>query len=148
MLLERRILLPWVLSAVVMYGLSYVWHGIALTDLSELKVPLALYLTLSGVVYLLIGLGITVAVHQCIRHEWISLRSGFPLMSIGVGAIIGFVVYLLVLTLGMSFASGQLRHILVDVLWQMFEQGLGGLMVGLGIIYDIHRSFLETERAK
>lgn len=147
-MLQRRILLPWVLSSVVMYALSYVWHGLALTDLSELKIPLPAYLALSAVAYLLIGLGITVAVHQAIQHSWISLKSGFPMMSILVGAIIGFIVYLLVLTLGMSFASGQLRHVVIDVLWQMFEQGLGGLMVGLGIIYDMHRSFLEAERAK
>jgi TRAP-type mannitol/chloroaromatic compound transport system permease small subunit len=65
-----------------------------------------------------------------------------------VGAVVGFMVYLLVFTLGMSFASHALRHVVVDVLWQMFEQAIGGLLVSLGIIYDMHRSFLEAERAK
>jgi hypothetical protein len=37
-------------------------------------------------------------------------------------------------------------HIAVDILWQMVEQGIGGLMVSLGIIYDMHKSFLESER--
>jgi hypothetical protein len=148
MLLKRRILLPWLLSAVVMYGLSYLWHGIALTDLDDLKMPMALYLVLSAVAYLITGGGITAAVHQSIVHEWISLKAGFPFMSALVGAVIGFIVYLLVLTLGMSFADHGLRHIVVDVLWQMLEQALGGLVVSLGIIYDMHRSFLEAERAK
>jgi hypothetical protein len=148
MLLKRRILLPWLLSSAAMYGLSYLWHGIALTDLSELKVPMALYLALSGVVYLLIGAGITAAVHWSIVHEWISLKTGFPFWSALVGAVVGFMVYLLVFTLGMSFASHALRHVVVDVLWQMFEQAIGGLLVSLGIIYDMHRSFLEAERAK
>jgi len=147
MLWRRRILLPWLLSAVVMYGLSFAWHGLALTDLQELRIPLALYLCLSGVVYLLIGLGLTVAVHQCVAHEWISLRKAFPLMSMLLGAAIGFVVYLVVFILGMSFASKGFVHIVVDILWQMLEQGLGGLMVSLGLIYDMHRHFLESERA-
>lgn len=147
-MLQRRILLPWLLSAVLMYGLSYVWHGLALTDLSELRIPLPAYLGFSAVAYLLIGLGITVAVHQAIAHGWISLKSAFPFMSILVGAIVGFIVYLLVFTLGLSFADRQLYHLVIDVLWQMFEQGIGGLMVGVGIIYDMHRSFLEGERAK
>jgi hypothetical protein len=144
---RRRIILPWLLSAVVMYGLSYLWHGLALTDLQELKIPLALYLVLSGLVYLIIGLGLTVAVHQCVMHEWISLKRAFPLMSSLLGAAIGFVVYMLVFILGMSFAGHQMLHIVVDILWQMVEQGVGGLMVSLGIIYDMHRTFLEAERA-
>jgi hypothetical protein len=37
-------------------------------------------------------------------------------------------------------------HVLVDVLWQMVEQGIGGLAVSLGIIYDLHQRFLEQER--
>jgi uncharacterized membrane protein YccC len=130
-----------------MYGLSYLWHGLALTDLQELKIPLALYLVLSGLVYLIIGLGLTVAVHQCVMHEWISLKRAFPLMSSLLGAAIGFVVYMLVFILGMSFAGHQMLHIVVDILWQMVEQGVGGLMVSLGIIYDMHRTFLEAERA-
>lgn len=146
MLGRRRILLPWLLSAFVMYGLSYLWHGIVLTDLDEIHIPVTLYLILSGLVYVIIGIGMTVAVHQAIIHEWISLKRGFPLMAMLLGAAIGFVVYLLVFILGVSFAKHGLEHVVVDVLWQMVEQALGGLMVSLGIIYDLHRSFLEAEK--
>jgi hypothetical protein len=139
-------MVPWLLAAVVMYALSFVWHGIALTDLQELRIPIALYLCLSGLVYLLIALGIKMAVHHCIIHEWISLKRAFPLMSMAIGAVVGFVVYLIVFILGMSFASRDVVHIAVDILWQMVEQGMGGLMVSLGIIYDMHKSFLESER--
>lgn len=129
-----------------MYVISYVWHGVVLTDLDEIHVPVALYLILAGLAYLIIGLGMTVAVHQAILHEWISLKRGFPLMSMLLGAAIGFVVYLLVFIFGVSFAKHGLEHVLVDILWQMLEQALGGLMVSLGIIYDLHRNFLEAEK--
>lgn len=148
MLIGRRaFLLPWLLASVVMYALSYLWHGIALTDLKELKIPLGLYLALSALVYLLIGFGLKLAVHHAIVQEWISLKRAFPLASMGIGAAIGFVVYLIVFILGMSFASRDAMHIAVDILWQMVEQGVGGLMVSLGVIYDMHRSFMESERA-
>lgn len=144
---KRAFMVPWLLSALVMYALSYIWHGIALTDLQELKIPIWLYLLLSALVYLLIAMGVKLAIHHCIIHEWISLKRAFPLMSILIGAVVGFVVYLIVFILGMSFASRDVMHIAVDILWQMVEQGVGGLMVSLGIIYDMHRSFMESERA-
>lgn len=148
MLLQRRILVPWIASTLVMYGLSFLWHGIALNDLRDLKVPMALYVMLSSVVYLLIGLGSTFAMHQAIHHQWIGIRQGFPLKGLALGAAIGFFVYLLAFIFGMSFIDRKVMHILVDVLWQMVEQGLGGLTVSFGIIYDLHQSFLENERAQ
>ena len=146
MLGRRRILLPWLLAAMLMYGLSYVWHGVVLNDLAELRIPLPLYMTLAGLVYLVIGLGMTLFTHTAIMHEWISLRGGFPFKSALLGAAVGFFVYLMVFILGMSFAKHEVQHAVVDILWQMLEQGLGGLVISLGIIYDLHKNFLETER--
>ncbi|MBL7962443.1 MAG: hypothetical protein JNM31_01240 [Flavobacteriales bacterium] len=146
--MRRRILVPWLLASVVMFGLSFLWHGVFLRDLVMVRLPMGLYFTLAALVYLLVGMGITLAVHQAIVHEWINLKHAFPFMSMLVGAIVGFIVFLIVFTLGFSFTKDGMVHMLVDVLWQMFEQAMGGLMVSLGIIYDLHRSFLEQERAK
>jgi hypothetical protein len=147
LLLTRRILVPWLLSAVVMCGISYLWHGIALTDLREIKIPVWLYLVISGLVYLGIGLVITVAMHLCIRSDLISIKRGFPLKGAVLGSLLGFAVYMVAFLFGMSFTSHKLAHILADVLWQMLEQGIGGVLVSFGIIYDLHQSFLEAERA-
>ncbi len=146
-LLRRHILLPWLFSSVVMFGLSYVWHGLVLKDLEELRIPLTLYLVLAGLVYLVIGLGITLITHKAIEYEFISLKGPFPLMTFGVGVIVGFFVYLVIFVLGLSFADKGLMHVLADSLWQMAEQGLGGLAVSGGIIYDLHQRFLEQERS-
>ncbi|MBL7950977.1 MAG: hypothetical protein JNM62_04600 [Flavobacteriales bacterium] len=148
MLLRRHILLPALLSATVMYALSWLWHGLALTDLEEMTIPKPLYFTLAGLVYLILGSGLTFMIHTAILHEWISLKRAFPLTSALLGAVAGFVVYLLIFVLGMSFVKGGMLHVVVDVLWQMLEQGVGGLCVSLGIIYDMHKRYLETERAK
>ena len=129
-----------------MFGISYVWHGLALTDLSELKIDLSTYLVLSGLAYLVIGIALVLLIHLGIGREWISLKSGFPLTSMLVGVGLGAVIYLIVFVSGLSFASHGLQHVVVDALWQLFEQAIGGLMVSLGIIYDMHRSFMEAER--
>jgi len=146
-LIRRHILLPTLLASSVMFLLSWVWHGLALTDLQELPIPKPLYFSLAGLVYLVIGLGLTVGIHHSIHMEWISLKTAFPLTSMAVGGAIGFFVYLVIFVLGMSFAKHDMMHILVDVLWQMFEQAIGGLAVSLGIIYDMHKSYLEGEKA-
>lgn len=146
-LFKRRILFPWLLSAVVMMGISYAWHGLALTDISELKIELWLYLVLTGLAYLFIGLVLTLVVHLLIEREWISMKTAFPVKTMFAGTIVGVVVYLIALVSGLSFADHGIQHAVVDLLWQIIEQGIGGLMVGLGIVYDIHRSFLEAERA-
>lgn len=146
-LLRRHILLPALLSAAVMYLFSWLWHGLALRDLEELTIPHTLYFSLAGLVYLALGFILTFAVHTSIQHEWISLKQGFPLAASLIGTVAGFFVYLVIFVLGMSFAKSGMVHVVVDVLWQMFEQGLGGLAVSLGIIYDMHRRYLEAERA-
>ncbi|MEO8591439.1 MAG: hypothetical protein ABI432_18810 [Flavobacteriales bacterium] len=130
-----------------MFGLSYLWHGLALTDLQELKIPLTLYLLLALLVYLVLGLILTLSIHKAIQYEWISLKGAFPLMAMFVGAALGFFVYLVIFVLGMTFTKHGMMHVVVDILWQMLEQGLGGLAVSLGIIYDLHRQFMKQERA-
>ncbi|MBS1569553.1 MAG: hypothetical protein JST45_08930 [Bacteroidetes bacterium] len=136
------------MSAVVMFGISALWHGWALTDLSELKVNLSTYLLLSGSAYLIIALGLVLLVRLCIIREWISLKWGFPWKGMAIGAVSGILVYLVILLSGLSFANHGFQHVVVDLLWQVVEQAVGGLMVSLGIIYDLHRSFMETEQAQ
>ncbi len=146
-MLKRYIWAPWLFSTVVMYGISYIWHGIALTDLEELTIPKTLYFLLALLVYSVIALTLTIGIQKAIQYEWISLRSAFPFYSILIGAAVGFFAYLVIFVLGISFAKNGMVHVMVDVLWQMFEQGMGGLAVSLGIIYDMRQTFLENEQS-
>ncbi|MFN6117775.1 MAG: hypothetical protein ACK46G_05125 [Flavobacteriales bacterium] len=147
MLWSRHILLPWLLSTVSMYVVSYLWHGLALTDLQELAIPLGLYLALAAIVYLVIGLILTIGVHKAVQYEYVSLKGPFPLTSALMGTAVGFFVYLVIFVMGMTFTKHGIMHVVVDIVWQMFEQGVGGLAVSLGIIWDMHKRFLEQERA-
>ncbi len=146
MLLQRHILLPALFSAVLMFGLSYLWHGVLLKDLEGAQIPLGFYLLLAALVYLVIGFGLTFFIHKAIEQEWISLKVGFPLKCLLVGAVGGFLVYIGVFVMGFSYAKHGVVHLVADVLWQMFEQGMGGLAVSGGIIYDLYKRFLEEEQ--
>ena len=145
--LRRHILFPWLLSSSVMYGLSYVWHGLILNDLADLRIPMTLYFILAAVVYLVLGLGLTIGVHKAIQYEWVSLKGAFPFVGMLMASVVGFCVYLVIFVLGMSFAKSGAVHVVVDALWQMMDQAVGGLMVSLGIIFDMHKRFMEQERA-
>jgi hypothetical protein len=131
-----------------MFLISWAWHGLVLNDLSELRSSLRGYLLLTGVAYLFIGGGLTWLVHRALARSWISLRSAFVWKGMALGAGCGLVVYLVVYLSGLSFASHEWHHVLLDLLWQAMEQALGGLLACLGIIYDVHRQFMETERVR
>lgn len=147
MLFSRKFLLPWLFSALVMLGLNYLWHGLVLNDLEDVRLSTQAYLAFAGGAYLLIGLLITGAVHWGIQTDRISLKHAFPWVCMAVGGSIGVVVYLVAYFFGLSFSGRELVHVVADTLWQMVEQALGGLAVSLGIIYDMHRTFMHTERA-
>jgi hypothetical protein len=147
MLLRRFILLPWLLSSSLMFLVSYIWHGMLLSDLQEITIPKALYFVLAAVVYLGLGLGLTIGTHKAVQYELISLKGPFPVKTMLGSAAIGFFLYLAIFVLGMSFTKGGMVHMVVDALWQMVEQALGGLAVSLGMIYDMHQRFLEQECA-
>lgn len=118
-----------------------------MTDLQEVSLPKPLYFSLAGLIYVVLGLGLTFFIHHGIHAGWISLKVGFPFTSMAIGGAVGFFVYLLIFVLGVSFAKHGMMHVLVDVIWQMLEQALGGLAVSLGIIYDMRQSYLEAEKA-
>ena len=85
-MLTKRFFISWLLSSLLMFLLSYVWHGIFLTDLSRLSYPKALFLFFAAIVYLMIG----------------------------------------------SFSTGsKLENMILDITWQLIEQGMGGLVVGI-----------------
>ncbi|MDA0713864.1 MAG: hypothetical protein O3B83_01240, partial [Bacteroidetes bacterium] len=60
----------WGLSTLIMFGLSYLWHGVLLNDYVNIKYPLWLHLMLAGVVYLVIAFVLTY-LHQytTVRHH-------------------------------------------------------------------------------
>lgn len=106
-----------------MLTLSYVWHGVVLNDLRNVDYPSWYFFLLLLLVYSFIAFVITMAFNY-INPSKSLVTKGF----IG-GSAFGFFLYLVAFTLGVSFKSGETKHIVVDFVWQMIEQGIGGMVV-------------------
>jgi len=130
-----------------MFGLAYLWHAYLLTDIDDIKYPLPFFLVLASIVYLLIGGALFGIVNYLVTNKILAFNNMFPWKSMAIGAVLGFSVYLITFILGLSFNAHGFEHIMVDFVWQMFEQAIGGLVVALAFIYDARRAQLEFEGA-
>jgi hypothetical protein len=135
----KKFIFSWLISAVIMYSLSYAWHGILLNDFDRISFPRGAYLTMAAFVYLLIGF----IVASAYNSEAIERISKKPILKgLVAGVICGFVLYIVALVVGVSFGGRSLENILIDVFWQVIEQGIGGLVVGyLHVLIEINGWF-------
>lgn len=116
-------------SATIMFILSYAWHGLVLTDIEKLNVPLTYYLSVSAIIYLLIAFLLIMIIYK-IRKMNLSRHIGLY-----VGIAVGIVLYTLAITQNLAFHSQQFEHIVLDYFWQMTEQGIGGLVAARALSF-------------
>jgi hypothetical protein len=62
-----------------------------------------------------------------------------------MGIAFGFFIYLIAFVLGISFKGTGAAHVVVDFIWQMIEQGVGGSVVGL--IYMLARRYDKSMKS-
>lgn len=125
----KRFFFSWIFSTLVMFGASYLWHGVFLNDLEKIKYPKEIYLTGSVITYLILGFLLT-RIYGMKYPKSIASRP--VIRGIMAGAFLGFSAYVVSLVLGVSFTYQlTLDYILFDLLWQISEQILGGITVGL-----------------
>lgn len=117
-----------------MIGLFYLWHGVVLRDLERVQLPIPYFFALAAVLYLFIAIFFTV-VFTYLKEREALFKKGFL-----IGMVVGFVIYLAVYVLGVSFSYGKPTHILVDFIWQMFEQGFGAALGGFIFQIEHERS--------
>lgn len=126
----KRFFIAWIVSAVFMYGISYVWHGVVLNDLARLTYPKDVFLSLAALAYLCFGFALAIAIH------FIQIKKSKVTRGLLFGVPLGLFVYLIAFVFGISFnGSFKMNHVIMDVTWQVIEQGLGGV-VG-GFVYSL-----------
>ncbi|MEW6470078.1 MAG: hypothetical protein AB1458_14220 [Bacteroidota bacterium] len=128
-MLNKRFFISWIVSSVVMFALSYVWHGILLNDFKMLTIPQGVFLSFAGVAYLLIGALVT----RLFSLEYFTkLSRHLFLRGLLVGAVCGFMIFIVTIVTGVSFTKNSTSaFILVDMTWQLIEQAIGGFAVGV-----------------
>lgn len=131
-----RFFVSWFTSALVMFLLFYLWHGVFLNDFRRLSFPLSWFVTFAALTYLLFGAGIYVLYESSLMRKLI--KSIF-LRGIVCGIIAGFSLFMIATIINISLTR-HLRpeHLIVDCIWQMTEQILGAMVVVLckGIIIE------------
>ena len=133
-MLTKRFLISWIASSIVMFVLSYAWHGIFLTDFSRLSYPKELFLIFAALVYLIIGFVIAKAIDVKLLDKYFKRKP--ILKGAVVGAALGFAFFLISTVVGVSFSTGsKLENLLLDVCWQVTEQCIGGVVVGVAHIF-------------
>lgn len=116
-----------------MYGAFYLWHGVFLNDLARISFSKTLFLVLAALVYLIIS----IVLYKLFESEFLSSKIQHP-VSKGLlsGLMLGFVLFAVVTVLGISFTkSTSIEYIALDFVWQIFEQALGGVIIGLGKVF-------------
>lgn len=136
-----RFFISWLLSAVVMYSAFYVWHGLFLNDLERVSFSIPVFLILSALVYLVISF----VLYKIYESTFLTQKIHDPLLKgVITGFLLGFCLFAFVTVLGISFTKNiSITYILADFVWQISEQIIGGLIIGLGrlIIYEpVHES--------
>lgn len=125
----RKLILATGLALVVMFALSSLWHGLLMREFYEAHTA-----TLRDVPILrLVGLGYFVLALLMVVLYPKGYDGDSPLLEgLRFGALMGVLVTLphgLVLYGSEGSHTGTL--LLVDAVWHMFEQGAGGVAVGL-----------------
>jgi hypothetical protein len=130
--LTKRFFISWIMAAIVMFSLSYIWHGVFLNDFSRLNYPKQIFFVIAIIVYLIISLGIAIVYshHRLDAYKKQPLKKGLI-----VGVAFGFALYMITLVIGVSFTRTlSLGNIMFDCAWQMLEQGIGGIVVGFASV--------------
>ena len=138
MKLKERYIRTWIYTSIFMFGLSYLWHGVFLNDLSKVSYSHTLFYGLAAIAYLLMGLALTLIT---IKTSFFSKKY---INGTFVGGLFGFFLYLVAFVLGVSFVTGNsLEHAAIDFMWQTIEQGAGGFVAGA--LYNVYKDMAKIK---
>lgn len=141
-MLTKRFFISWLAASAAMFLVSYVWHGIFLTDYSRLSYPVEIFLISASIVYLIIGFVVAKAID--LQYLLDNFNRKPILRGALSGAACGFMFFLMATVVGISFSTGSnIENLLLDVCWQIVEQTIGGIVVGLVhiFVYEPSASF-------
>lgn len=134
---SKRLIISCIASSLAMFLLSYVWHGILLTDFSRLNYSKHLFLFFAAVVYMIIGFVVSKSIDARILEKYFKRR---PVIRGAIaGAACGLAFFMIATVVGISFSTGPtLENMLLDITWQTIEQTVGGIVAGLThvFVYD------------
>jgi hypothetical protein len=124
---SSKFYIGWLSSAILMYLLFYAFHGLLTNDLLKASLPKTAFLTIAGVVYLLLGFALNVLLEASFFRK--EVKSVYTRALIA-GPIVAIFLYAVAMIVGVSFsAKFTIVNMLVDVGWQIVEQTMGTVVI-------------------
>lgn len=121
-----RFFLSWILSATVMFGLFYTWHGIFLNDLKRIQFPYTWFILFAAATYLIFGAGMYLLYESSLLKK----ISNFIYRGLLCGLIAGFSLFMIATVVNISLTSHlSMKHLMMDCTWQIAEQVVGAMVV-------------------
>lgn len=126
MKLSLRFFLSWIFSAIVMFTLFYVWHGLFLNDFKRIQFPLIWFVSFAAFTYLLFGAGI----YFLYESQVMKKVRNFFVRGLLCGVIAGFSLFMIATIVNISLTRHlSMQHLMMDCVWQMTEQIMGALVI-------------------
>ena len=126
MKLGLRFFVSWIFSAIVMFSLFYVWHGIFLNDFKRIHFPFMWFVIFAAITYLLFGAGIYLLYESFLLRK---IRSLF-FRGIVCGTIAGLALFMIATIVNISVTKHlSMQYLLMDCVWQISEQIIGAMVV-------------------
>lgn len=133
---NKKNVISLLVGAVVMFIMSFVWHSVFLNDFNRILFPKILFYIGLAVSYIGISFLITVL------YSSGKLKLGPHLSAFVIGVLTGVFIYLIALTLGFSFNNSlTMQQALIDLCWQVIEEGIGGLVIAISFQIFEHGGF-------
>ena len=134
--MQKGFYFSWLFSAILMYAAFYCWHGIVLNDFYRVSFSKSLLMVFAAFSYLAISLLVYYVYH---RNFLVNYFPGAFLRAMITGLLVGGFLYMVTTVLGISF-NNQMNTLtlLIDLLWQVFEQTLGSVLIALSEKFLFH----------
>lgn len=128
MKLNSRFFVSWLLGSVLMYTLFYSWHGIFLNDFKKINFPFTWLIIFTSIAY------ITISFVLYAVYESKPMKNVFNFFVRGIlsGLLVGFIIFVVSTVVTISISRNlSAEHLMLDCVWQMVEQTIGGLLLGV-----------------
>lgn len=141
MKLGVRFFLSWVSSAVLMFALFYIWHGLFLNDLKRIQFPIVWFILFAAFTYLILGAGLYLLFESRLMRRF----RNFFVRGLICGIIGGVSLFMVATIVNISLTKHlSVQHLAIDCVWQITEQVIGAMVV---VVYKIFVHDPEVEHA-
>ena len=141
MKLNTRFFASWMLGSILMYALFYTWHGIFLNDFLKISFPFTWLIIFTSIAYVTISF-VLYAVYESKPMKNIY---NFFVRGIISGVLVGFIIFVVSTVVTISISRNlSAQHLMLDCIWQMLEQTIGGLLLAVVKVFVVDQRHEEA----